>query len=96
MMKAMMLLIKSQFPMFLLLLAVLTSAIAVFYTKHSSRKSFVVLQELQHTRDKLNEDWGRLLIEQSTWGNPARVEQQARQRLQMALPSAGNIEVIKW
>lgn len=95
MMHAIIMLIRSQFLMLVLLLAVLASAVAVFYTKHSSRKSFVVLQGLEHTRDKLNEDWGRLLIEQSTWANPARVEQAARHRLQMKLPLAGSIEVIK-
>jgi cell division protein FtsL len=96
MIQALGMLIKNEFPMLILLLAILASAITVFYTKHSSRKSFVVLQDLQHTRDQLNEEWGRLLIEQSTWGNPARVEQQARQQLHMALPTAANIEVIKW
>lgn len=95
MMHAIVMLIKSQLPMLVLLLVVLASAVAVFYTKHSSRKSFVVLQGLEQTRDKLNEEWGRLLIEQSTWGSPARVEQEARQRLQMALPTAGSIEVVK-
>ncbi len=95
MMHAIAMLIKSQLPMLVMLLAVLASAVAVFYTKHSSRKSFVVLQNLQHTRDKLNEEWGRLLIEQSTWSGPARVEQEARHRLQMQLPTTGSIEVIK-
>lgn len=71
----------------LMVLAVFLSAIAVIYTKHMSRAEFVALQQLENQRDNLNEEWGRLLLEQSTWGAPGRVEQQARTRLDMLVPS---------
>jgi len=35
------------------------------------------------------------LLEQSTWGSPSRVEQEARQRLQMIVPTADMTVVIK-
>lgn len=70
----------------LMVLAVFVSAISVVYTKHISRAEFVALQSLENQRDDLNEEWGRLLLEQSTWGAPGRVEQQARSRLDMLVP----------
>lgn len=69
-----------------LLLLVMGSAIAVIYSKHIGRAEFVVLQQLERQRDQLNEEWGRLLLEQSTWASPGRIEQQARLRLQMIVP----------
>jgi len=75
-------------PVLVLLLMVIGSAIAVIYSRHAGREEFIVLQKLEHKRDQLNEEWGRLLLEQSTWASPRRVEQQARLRLQMVVPSS--------
>jgi cell division protein FtsL len=71
-----------------LILAVIVSAMAVIYSKHVGRDEFVILQQLEKQRDQLNDEWGRLLLEQSTWANPVRIEQQASTRLQMIVPSA--------
>jgi len=78
-----------------MLLLVIGSAIAVIYSKHIGRTEFVVLQKLEQKRDSLNEEWGRLLLEQSTWASPGRVEQQARLRLKMIVPSAEMTVLIK-
>ena len=75
-----------EIPSLVLLLLVMGSAIAVIYSKHIGRAEFVVLQQLEQKRDQLNETWGRLLLEQSTWASPGRIEQQARLRLQMIVP----------
>lgn len=82
-------------PVLFMLLAVLASAVAVIYTKHSGRGQFVELQNLEQQRDMLNEEWGRLLLEQSTWAGPGRVEQQARVRLKMIVPTAEMTVVIR-
>ena len=65
---------------------VLVSAIGVVATKHQSRKLFVELEALNQERDELNIDWGRLQLEQSTWSTHGRIEQVARERLDMHLP----------
>lgn len=80
---------------FFLLVAVIISSMAVIYTKHIGRSEFVVLQKLEKQRDEVNEDWGKLLLEQSTWANPGRVEQQARLRLNMHAPTADMTVVIR-
>lgn len=73
-------------PMSLALL-VLASAIGVVVTKHQSRKLFIELEALNQQRDELNIDWGRLQLEQSTWSTHGRIEQVARERLGMHLPT---------
>ena len=78
-----------------LLLAVLGSAIASVYARHEARRLFVELQSLTAERDRLNIDWGRLRIEQSTWASPGRVEQQARERLQMTVPDPSNVVIVR-
>jgi len=84
-----------NYSLIVLLIAVIGSAMAVVYSKHNSRIEFVALQKLEHKRDALNEEWGRLLLEQSTWASPGRVEQQARLRLNMIVPTAAMTVVIK-
>lgn len=82
-------------PVIWMLLAVMASSMAVIYSKHIARTQFIVLQSLEKKRDALNEEWGRLLIEQSTWGSPSYVERQAVNRLHMIVPTADMTVVIK-
>ena len=71
------------------------SAIALVYTKHESRKLFVELESLTHTRDDLNIEWGQLQIEQSTWATHARIEQVATDDLSLVRPASSEIFVIE-
>lgn len=87
--------LRIEVPLLVLVLVVFVSAVGVVYSKHLGRIEFVALQKLEKTRDHLNEEWGRLLLEQSTWASPARIEQQAELRLQMVTPTADLIMVIK-
>ena len=79
----------------MLITLVIISAVAVFYTKHVGRTEFIKLQQQERQRDHLNEEWGRLLIEQSTWARPGRVERQARERLGMIVPTADMTVMVK-
>ncbi len=74
--------------------AVLVSALGSVYAKHKSRKLFVELQTLVEERDSLELDWGRLQIEQSTQGHPARVERLARERLAMRTPTKDDMKLV--
>ncbi|WP_297812374.1 cell division protein FtsL [uncultured Methylophaga sp.] len=84
-----------NWPLLLLALLVIISAVSVIYAKHLNRNEFIQLQQLEKQRDLLNEEWGRLLLEESTWGSPSRVEQQVRSRLDMIVPKADMTVVIK-
>ena len=72
-----------------------TSALALIYTKHESRKLFVELESLTHERDQLNIEWGQLQIEQSTWATHARIEQVATDDLSLVRPDSTDIFVIE-
>ncbi|MDH3337958.1 MAG: cell division protein FtsL [Gammaproteobacteria bacterium] len=72
-----------------------TSAMALVYTKHESRKLFVELETLTQERDELNIEWGQLQIEQSTWSTHARIEQVATDDLSLVRPEAAEIFVIQ-
>jgi cell division protein FtsL len=75
-------------------LAVLCSAIAAVYAKHQNRRLFMELQALTDERDRLEVDWSRLQIEQSTWSTHARVEQLARDEMRMRNPSAEELRLV--
>jgi cell division protein FtsL len=71
------------------------SALAVVYTTHMSRKLFVETLALQQSQDRLDVEWGQLLLEQSTWATHSRLEHIASSRLGMHLPTADSIVILK-
>jgi cell division protein FtsL len=77
-----------------LLVAVLASAIGVVWTRHESRVLFVRLTALQAERDGLNIEYGRLELEQATYAEPRRIDEQARSRLGMLQPRPQDIRLL--
>nr|WP_246004620.1 cell division protein FtsL [Plasticicumulans acidivorans] len=73
--------------MFVLLLALLATALGIVFTKHQSRKLFIELQSLQQTRDELEIEWNQLQLEQSTLATESVIDQVARTRLDMSVPA---------
>lgn len=86
---------KNGLIIVLLLLSVVSSAIGVIYTKHTARQLLAELQSLQQRRDELHAEWTQLLLEQGTWATNARVDRIARERLNMWMPPAGEIKVLR-
>lgn len=76
-------------------LAVVMSALALVYTRHEARKSFVELQSLTHERDELNIEWGQLTIEQSTFATHGRVERVATEELSLRRPAFEDIFIVE-
>jgi len=81
---------------FLILLgtAVFFSAIKVVIARHDTRKLFVEIQKLEKGRDSLNEEWGRLQLEQSTWATDARIESVSKTELHMIEPVIRSVTLI--
>ncbi len=79
-----------------LILAILmfVTSLGVIFSTHQGRKLFVELNLLQGIRDDLNIEWGKLQLEQSAWATHGRIEQKARQRLQMKLPQRSEVVLI--
>lgn len=78
----------------LLVVAVMASAIASVYAKHASRKLFTELQALSAERDRMEVEWGKLQIEQSTWSTYGRVEQMAREQMNMLPPPPSDVMLL--
>lgn len=79
----------------LLVMACLASAMASIAVSHQTREQYARLQQLERERDQLQTEWGRLLLEESTWSSPARIERLAVERLDMRLPDVTDVEVIR-
>ncbi|CAB1276946.1 cell division protein FtsL [Candidatus Nitrosacidococcus tergens] len=74
---------------------ILISAVTLVDIKHQNRKQFMELQKLYKARDQLDDEWGRLLLEQSTLVRQGRIEQIAREKLEMVIPDSTQIVVMK-
>ena len=79
----------------LLILSVFVTALHVVTAQHQARRLFVEIQSLEKIRDGLNEEWTRLLLEQSTWATNARIEAVARNELGMSMPDANSLYILK-
>jgi len=79
----------------LLLVAVIGSALGVVWTRHESRVLFVQLTQLQRQRDDLNIEYGRLELEQATWAEPRRIDDEARRKLGMVDPRPQDIRLLR-
>ncbi|GHD25940.1 cell division protein FtsL [Parahalioglobus pacificus] len=77
------------------LAAVLVSCLAVIRSSHACRQLYAQLQSLEATRWHLQEDYSRLLLEQSTWASHHRVEQVAADDLGMRAPSMAYRAVVE-
>ena len=85
----------SRLLLVVLLLATIASAIGVVYSRHRHRQLFVELTRLEHARDELNIEFGRLQLEQATLAQATRVDQETRGRLGMKFPEAADIVVVR-
>ncbi|RKZ37406.1 MAG: cell division protein FtsL [Gammaproteobacteria bacterium] len=78
----------------LLICAVFVSAVQIVLVRHKNRMLFIELQILQQQRDALNVSYGRLQLEQSTLTQHNRIENIAREQLDMIIPTPDNIIII--
>jgi len=72
----------------------LVSAAAVIHSTHACRQLYAQLQVLESSQWYLQEDYGRLLLEQSTWASHHRVEKVARGDLGMRAPALEQFRVL--
>ena len=78
----------------MLLLLVLLSALGVVYSSHLSRQLFAEQAVLVERSDQVQLEWAQLLLEQSAWSSPNRIERIAVDQLEMAAPETENIKLI--
>ena len=85
----------SRLLLVILLVAAIASAVAVVHKRHQHRQLFVQLSRLEHQRDELNIEFGRLQLEQATLTQAGRIDQLARTRIGMKFPEAADIVVVR-
>ena len=78
----------------LLIVLILGSAFATIYSTHACRALYTQLQLLESSQWYLQEDYGRLLLEQSTQASYYRVEKVARGDLGMTAPNLAQFKVV--
>jgi len=78
-----------------LVIIVVLSSVGVVYASHLSRQQFVNLQKAGQVRDGLQVEWGQLLLEQSTWASHGRIENYAKDHLNMHVPQLQEMIVVR-
>lgn len=70
------------------------STFAVIHVTHDCRAMYARLQVLESSQWYLQEDYGRLLLEHSTWASHYRVEKVAHEELGMQAPALEQVKVL--
>jgi cell division protein FtsL len=78
----------------ILLLLVFLSAVMVAFQVFEYRHDYREFTEYQRQRDDLNAEWGRLVIEQQTFGATAQIGTRAVTQLRMYSPPVSQTVVI--
>lgn len=73
----------------------ISSGIGVAYSVHKSRVYLYELQLQQAERDRLETEWGQLLLEQQAWGAYGRIGRLATEQLQMRNPAPHEIIMVR-
>lgn len=81
--------------LFIVLIADVSSALGVVYTRHQSRLLAVELGALEALRDEGLGEWSRLQIEQGWLADASQIEKTARGVLQMQQPDKTEILVVR-
>ncbi len=79
---------------FILFFALIVSSLALVKSQHKERTLYIELEQSRQVAKLLEQEYGQLQLEQSTWAMHARVEQIAAEQLQMQVPDAKRIQVV--
>lgn len=86
--------IKGLLVTLMLALIVVMSAIGVVQSSHLSRQLFTEQAILSDRNDQLQLEWAQLLLEQSAWSSPNRLESIATKKMGMLMPEAEDIQLL--
>ena len=71
------------------------AASGVAYTKHANVVLFKEIQEQRRAYQRLQVDWGRLLLERGVLSAPSRIERLAERELRMHRPDFSHIRLLR-
>lgn len=78
-----------------LFVVVVLSAFGLTYVSHLNRDAFNQLQTELMRKNALQERWGQLLLQHSTETAHSRVEERAREELNMEVPGKKRVILVK-
>lgn len=78
-----------------MLCIVITSGISVVYMKNYERKLFSELQHSKVLKHRLEMEWSQLLLEESTWSTPARIQRIAQHQYNMLVPTSEKVKTVE-
>jgi len=75
-------------------LVLIACALGIVTSQHTARKLFMALENEKEIERRLDVEWGRLQLEQSTLIMHGRIEHIAREHLNMTVPAASSIQIV--
>ena len=78
----------------LMVLFLILTALGAIYSSFVNRQLAHEWQALQQSQNKMQEEYGRLMLEYSTLAAPSRIERIARDQLKMVFPKKQDTQVL--
>lgn len=85
---------KKQMTVFLLVFAVLLSALSIIYVTQTTREIHAMLQRNLVEHDHMKVERGQLLLERSLWMMQSRIQQIAENKLGMISPDHQSVVIV--
>lgn len=79
---------------FILLLAILVTAMGVVFNTHETRRSITEKDQSYEERERLDNEWRNLILEENALAEHSRVQKMAIEDLEMKRPDADKEVVI--
>ncbi len=86
---------RKNVSLWLMLIAILLSAFSIVYLRNVERHYFGEQQSLISQNNRIEEQWSQLLLEQSMWSSPSRVQTYAVNHLNMRVTKPEAILIIE-
>lgn len=78
----------------LLLMTLFASAMAVVFTTHVTRQAITTQEQAMVERERLDNEWRNLLLEETALSDHSRVQTMAEKELEMTRPDPDKEEII--
>ncbi|MFN4997411.1 MAG: cell division protein FtsL [Burkholderiales bacterium] len=82
-------------PNLFLVIAIILSAMFLVHSHYEARRSFMILEAAMKETTRLELEHERLQVERRSQASPLRIEQIAKQQLQMRLVTPGITQYVK-
>jgi len=78
----------------ILFFALMFSALGLVNSQHKARNLYIELEQSNKSAKQIEQEYGQLQLEQSTWAMHSRIEQIATEKMQMQVPDAKRVQVV--